>query len=167
MSRVFFISDLHLGHKGILNFSPNRQGTTVEEHDQAIVSLWNSVVTKRDIVYVLGDVCFDMKCLPLLSEMRGTKRLIRGNHDKFDTNVYLKYFDLIQGFMSYKGFWLSHCPIHPTELRGRKNIHGHVHNNIIQDENYISVCVESCQGVPVLFESIWDGVYTGGYHASL
>lgn len=165
MSRVFFISDLHFGHKNILDFSPNRDGGTVDEHDGLLVAKWNMVVNKRDTVYVLGDVCFERSKLDLLDSMLGTKHLILGNHDKFQLPVYQKYFKKIHGFRTYKGFWLSHAPIHTDELRGRKNIHGHVHHAVITDvdgepdNRYIPVCVEQTNGYPVLFEEIKSGVY--------
>lgn len=149
MSDIYFISDLHLGHKKILEFSPSRGGSTVDEHDTWIVSQWNSVIVKRDIVYVLGDVCFDIEKMKLLSLMAGEKRLILGNHDVFPIEEYLKYFTKVYGLTKYKGFWLSHAPIHPEELRGKPNIHGHVHNNIINDSRYISVCVEALNGKPI------------------
>jgi len=157
MSKVYFISDLHLGHKSICEFSgPARGGvTTVDEHDNYIIDRWNSIVTKHDLVYVLGDVCFDMKSLPCLKEMKGTKHLIYGNHDKFSHGVYTKYFNKIHGFMKYKGTaWLSHAPIHPMELRGKPNIHGHVHANSIPDPRYINVSVEALRGVPIVWEEI-------------
>lgn len=154
MSVVRHISDLHLGHKKILHFSPNRGGTNVDEHDEWIVKQWNSVVGKRDIVYVHGDVCFDMEKMPLFNRMNGKKRLIIGNHDKFDMGVYLKYFEQVHGFMKYKGYWLSHAPIHPDELRGGINIYGHVHNNPIKDPRYACVCVEQLDGKPIAFDEI-------------
>tara|TARA_S200002703_G_C3794096_1_gene245163 strand:+ start:863 stop:1354 length:492 start_codon:yes stop_codon:yes gene_type:complete len=160
MSKVYFISDLHLGHKNILNFSTERSGNTVLEHDHILVQKWNTVVNKRDVVYVLGDVCFDIQSMPRLGEMYGGKVLILGNHDKFDLGVYRKYFSKIYGFRTYKGYWISHAPIHPTELRGRKNIHGHVHNNVIRncynepDSRYIPVCVEQTNGYPLSFDKI-------------
>jgi calcineurin-like phosphoesterase family protein len=124
------------------------------------VNKWNSVVTKRDVVYVLGDVCFDVSKMPLLDTMLGTKYLIIGNHDTFQLGVYQKYFKKIHGFRTYKGYWISHAPIHPDELRGRRNIHGHVHNNPIMlkgyepDLRYIPVCVEQLNGYPVPFDKI-------------
>ena len=156
MSKIYFISDLHLGHKRILQFAGQyRDGSNVEEHDDWIVKQWNSIVRKRDKVYVLGDVAFTPEGLARLSEMNGTKILIRGNHDEFPIKEYLKYFQEVYGLTSYKGFWLSHCPIHPVEIRGRKgNIHGHVHQNVLPDKRYFPVCVEQCRGVPISFEEI-------------
>ena len=157
MARVFFISDLHFGHKHILKFSPSRGGASVEEHDEILVQKWNSVVTKRDLVYVLGDVCFSMERMPLLDQMNGMKKLVRGNHDRFNSGVYLKYFQEIYGFLRYKGFWISHAPIHPDELRGKGNIHGHVHSAVIPDPRYVSVCVEALDGYPIPFDKIQEG----------
>lgn len=162
MAEVYFISDLHLGHRSIVKFSPNRFGPDIDldTHDELIVYSWNEVVGKRDMVWVLGDVCFDMKKMPLLERMNGTKRLVIGNHDQFDYGVYLKYFASIHGFVKYKEFWLSHAPIHPNELRGKVNIHGHVHNDSIRDhyhkldKRYLNVCVEAVNARPISLTKI-------------
>lgn len=166
MSNVFFISDLHLGHDNVIKWSRDwRKGDTIEEHDQWLVDSWNSVVGKRDCVFVLGDVAWREKDWATLKKMRGQKILVRGNHDKPNVRHLTDYFQDVWGSAFYKGYWLTHIPIHPSELRKRKNIHGHVHAGaeaVLQnDPNYISVCVESCGGVPVDFERIVSGDYTG------
>jgi len=166
-SRVFIISDLHLDHKRILDFSgTTRYGHNVHEHDEWIIAQWNSVVRKRDVVKVLGDVAFSREGLAKCARLNGTKHLTMANHDKYPVEEYMKYFKIKPGLESYKGFWLSHCPIHPCELRGKKNIHGHVHMNSVTytkpefgggyaaDPDYINVCVEAVDGVPVLFDDI-------------
>lgn len=156
MGVVRFIADLHLGHKGIVGYSgPERGGvTTTDEHDQWIVDQWNSVCNKGDTIWILGDVCMDIEKLPLLAKMKGTKKLILGNHDEFPLEEYAKYFDYIHGFEKYKGFWLSHAPIHPEELRGKINVHGHVHHKIVNDPRYICVCVEQVNGLPVSLDEL-------------
>lgn len=153
----FFISDLHLGHKSILDFSPQRGGTNIEEHDEWIIQQWNSVVQKCDMVYVLGDVAFNADALKKVKRLRGQKNLIRGNHDTCGTRTYLEYFCGIYGLIKKHGYWMSHAPIHPDELRGRKNIHGHTHSHCIQlhKESYINVCVEQLNGVPISLEEIY------------
>lgn len=171
MSRVYFISDLHLGHKRILEFSGAlREGSTVEEHDRLLIRKWNNLVRKRDLVYVLGDVCMH-STLDIVGELQGRKVLIRGNHDQFKTTEYLKYFEEVHGIMKYKRYWLSHAPVHPDELRGCHNIHGHVHHNtvkiysegegLIYDSRYINVCCEVNNSIPIPFEDIRDGQYWG------
>lgn len=149
MSETFFISDLHLDHKHILTFSPQRGGANIEEHNEWIVERWNSVVTKRDNVWVLGDVCFSKASLKYLPRMRGQKYLVRGNHDQLSTATYLEYFQNVYGLIKKHGFWLSHAPIHPQELRGKPNLHGHVHANSIPGSHYVNVCVEALDGVPI------------------
>lgn len=154
MSKIYFISDLHLGHKNILKFSPSRGGTCMKSHAEWLVDQWNTVVLKRDIVYVLGDVCFDKKYLHYLKQMNGQKNLILGNHDEFNLDIYKNYFNNIHGFKRYKGYWLSHAPIHTEELRGFDNIHGHVHSYTLKDRRYINVSVEAVNGIPLSIDLI-------------
>lgn len=165
MSKVYLLSDLHLGHTNILKYSGSlREGSDVTEHDHLLIQKWNSIVKKRDLTYVLGDVCMH-KDLEIIHELQGRKILIRGNHDTFRTKEYLKYFEEVYGIHKYKNFWLTHCPIHPAELRGRCNIHGHVHQNSIRDafhqydRRYINVCCEVNSSYPIAFEDILNGRY--------
>lgn len=158
------ISDLHLGHKNILKYSgPLRGGTTSEEHDQWIIHQWNSVVKKDDLVYILGDAAFNLDAYKNLKKMKGQKILVRGNHDINNARHLLDYFMDIQGLISYRGtFWLSHAPVHPQELRGRVNIHGHCHQNSILDTEgnldprYINACVEMSYGVPQSLDALYE-----------
>lgn len=162
MSETFFISDLHLGHKKILEFSPTRGGSTIDEHDQWIIDSWNSVVGKNDMVWVLGDVAFSAKALELISKLRGQKKLVRGNHDQQSTESYLKHFNNVFGLVKEKGLWLSHAPIHPQHLRGHKNIHGHLHHEVVLDEHgqkdgrYFNVSVEQLDGKPIKLSEILE-----------
>lgn len=138
---VWFCSDLHFGHKNIHNY---RKFTNSEAHNrQMIKDDWNVLVSKRDDVYVLGDAVFTMETIKDIHELPGRKFLVRGNHDTLDTSAYLKVFAQVYGLLKYKEFWLSHAPIHPQELRGRINLHGHVHYNSVKDSNYFNCCVEN------------------------
>lgn len=153
MSNVFFISDLHFGHNKILKFSGEyRLGATIEEHDEWLINSINSVVSKRDKLFILGDVAFGQEHIKKLGRLAGVKELILGNHDKYRTQDYLRWCTKIHGFRTYNGFWLSHAPIHPAELRGCFNIHGHVHMNSLPDRHYLNVSVEACAGHPVPLE---------------
>lgn len=172
MSQVFFISDLHIGHSAILRYSPERKGSNIDEHDLWLVEQWNSVVKKkRDIVYILGDVCFDKKKLWVLDKMAGTKYLLLGNHDLLPFHLYQCYFDKIIGFRKYHEFWISHAPIHESELRGRCNIHGHTHSKNIRhscntlDKRYINVSVEQLKGVPISLDDIREKIRGEGLYS--
>lgn len=61
----FYISDLHLGHKNILAFD-NRPFFSLEEMTETIISNWNSVVSKNDSVYVLGDMFWNNAEIPIV-----------------------------------------------------------------------------------------------------
>lgn len=157
MSKLYVISDLHLGHKNIVKFSPQRGCKTIEEHDAWIISQWNSIVTKKDVVIVLGDVALSKEGLTKVAQLNGTKHLVFGNHDKFALNDYLKYFGKVHGFYKKSGVWLSHAPIHPQSLRDLKNVHGHMHSNCIGgDKRYICVSVEHLNGKPVELKTLLD-----------
>lgn len=142
MTQVYFCSDLHFGHKNIAKFREEFIDSE-EENRQLIKDDWNKRVKKNDTVYVLGDACFTMETVSDFETLPGTKILIRGNHDLLDTEVYLKYFQSIYGLLKYKEFWLSHAPIHPDELRGKINLHGHVHYASINDKRYFNCCCEN------------------------
>jgi calcineurin-like phosphoesterase family protein len=119
---------------------------TSEESDQLIIDNWNKVVTKRDIVYVLGDITMEnQNDIPkYISQLNGRIVLIGGNHDtKQCCDVYRKLGITVMGCLKYKGFICTHIPVHPYELEqdGRQllrgNIHGHVHRSgIIDGEEY-------------------------------
>jgi calcineurin-like phosphoesterase family protein len=119
---------------------------TTEESDKLIIDNWNKVVTKRDLVYVLGDITMEnQNDIPkYISQLNGRIVLIGGNHDtKQCCDVYRKLGITVMGCLKYKGFICTHIPVHPYELEqdGRQllrgNIHGHVHRSgIIDGEEY-------------------------------
>jgi calcineurin-like phosphoesterase family protein len=158
---------MHFGHKKILEFSgQHRDGGSPEEHDELLIAKWNMQIKKRDLVHVLGDVAMSREVFhKVMPRLNGRKMLTRGNHDHLKASEYLQYFEDIRGIWTYKGHWVSHAPVHPAELRERRNIHGHVHHNTIRDHyhqpnpNYVNVCVEACDGFPVDFERIKENSY--------
>ena len=158
---VKFIGDLHFGHRNIHKFRPELGLADELEHREYLIDRWNSTVNKRDVVWVMGDACFTQEALPDLDRLRGIKFLILGNHD-LGTNEIRHHFDKVCGFQSYKGFWLSHCPIHPEELRGKPNIHGHVHSKTLVDtKNYFNVSCENIDYKPISLREIRERMNVG------
>jgi calcineurin-like phosphoesterase family protein len=154
MSIVRFIADLHLGHT---NMATRRGFSTVEEHDEHIIASWNSVVDKRDVTYILGDVTMEKKSsYALLDRLNGVKHVVLGNHDRRqDVPHLLQHVTSVAGMIQYKGIILTHCPIHPMELEYRfpRNIHGHIHDSQVmkildgwEEIDYRYICV-SCERV--------------------
>lgn len=143
MSTPRFIADLHLGHKNIYKYRPVFESTL--HNDLYFMYILQEVMTKRDSMFFLGDILFDEKYLDFIKDLPGSKILILGNHctEHISTKKLCEVFDEVHGMMKYKEFWLSHAPIHPDELRGKCNIHGHVHTESVNDFNYMNVSVDS------------------------
>jgi calcineurin-like phosphoesterase family protein len=162
MSNVRFIADLHLGHKWM---AEHRGFKDVDSHDEYIINQWNKVTNKKDTTYVIGDVTMESsEHYNKLDLLKGRKIIILGNHDipKHIPEL-LKHVDKVASMIRYKGIWLTHCPIHPSEFvyRVSKNIHGHIHeHNIMRevsytegdilepDERYINVSCEQIDYTP-------------------
>jgi len=167
VSNVYFISDLHLGHEGALKWARDfREGNNAREMNEWLVHQWNSVVkSKKDVVWVLGDVAMSLGDMhDCLFKMNGRKKLCLGSHDEYPLFHYLYHFEEVCAYRKYKGFWLSHMPIHEFDMvktRVRGSIHGHLHQNKIDDTRYHNVCVEHCAGKPIPFKSILE------YHESV
>lgn len=141
MSNIWFASDFHLGHRNIHKMRP--EFASAIENDDKLCARWADLVTKRDIVYCLGDMAFDELALTRMLDLPGRKILVKGNHDVTVDGFELAIYDKILGLEKYKKMWLSHAPIHPAELRGKVNVHGHVHNATIPgDPRYFNICPE-------------------------
>ena len=83
--KIFSISDLHLD---INNTKPmNIFGPVWENYLDKIVTDWNEKVSNEDIVILAGDYSWAMKLeevapdFEFLNKLKGTKIIIRGNHD--------------------------------------------------------------------------------------
>lgn len=159
---IFYCSDHHFGHSGMLEFvdydgKPIRSFENIDEMNDTIIYNHNSVVKKSDTVYFLGDVAMDLPWLSLLGRMNGKKKLVKGNHDIFHINHYLKYFEDILGTATFVDeFILSHIPLHTDCIttRFKTNVHGHLHtntvkNNDVRDPNYFCVCMEQINYTPI------------------
>lgn len=161
-SNIFVISDTHFGHENILNFTDELGNKIRSFHDvhhmnELMIESWNKTVKEQDIVYHLGDVYFG-KGHEILSRLKGRKRLIVGNHDNPKSEHILKYFQKVMVWRMFPefGFVLSHIPLHNStfEYKNLRNVHGHIHQNLIDDERYINVCVEKINYTPVSIEEL-------------
>lgn len=156
MSNIFIIADTHFGHEKILEFeSAARSFTSIDEHNEAIISRWNSVVTKRDTVWHLGDVLFGENSFRLLGRLNGVKKLVLGNHDGYPTAKYLEYFNKVYGAVRLSRCILTHVPVHPSQkYRFKANIHGHMHSKKLDDPWYICVSAEHNNLTPIALEDL-------------
>lgn len=135
MSEIFFVSDLHFSHNAILKFT-NRGNLwkNVYEMNDALIERWNSVVKKRDFVYVLGDFAWD-RVGWLLNVLNGKKFMIEGNHDS-ESRKYMKSFSgwsqMKEIKVSGRRFVLCHFPLRSWNGSnvGAAHFFGHVHGRM-------------------------------------
>ena len=138
MSKIFYISDLHFGHKNIIRYD-NRPFKTVEEMNNTLINNWNSVVSDEDMVYILGDISWDNedKTVEIFNQLKGIKVLIKGNHDNIKRGSKLvKCFTSIQDYAELyldkkNKVVMSHYPIlfWNGQFRDTVHLYGHVHNS--------------------------------------
>lgn len=160
----YYISDLHLFHKNVTgegwNFD-NRPFNTLKDMHEAIKENWNKTVTNADHVYILGDLAWkeNDEAIALVSNLRGNKHLILGNHDKVKDQRYKRLFVEICDYKEIKDkidgeeyrVIMSHFPIafwnhqrHGGKGRvsnkvGAIHLYGHLHCSREEDifQNFI------------------------------
>lgn len=157
----WFWSDLHIDHDSCLR--PRGWTGTLSEYQDHIAFLWDNVVGENDVIHLVGDIALTWAGLRWLKDRPGKKILYMGNHDTERENTIrdlLSAYDDVRGFWRHKkGFYIGHCPSHPTELRGKRMIHGHKHQNVIQDQRYINVCLDLLPNGPVNIKDLVNGDY--------
>lgn len=141
---IFFTADTHFFHENICEYS-HRPFSGLPEMTEQLIARWNSVVSGGDIVYVLGDFALTNnssgdKVDEILQQLKGTKFLVYGNHDR-------------KSVLNSK-FWAKVTPYHEIKIdfgeehkqkvvlchyamrvwnqnhRGAWMLHGHSHGNL-------------------------------------
>mgnify|MGYP001392298451 CR=1 FL=1 len=175
---LFLVSDTHFGHeKMITTFkaadgTPARKFANVEEMDELMIANWNAVVRPQDHIYHLGDVTMKLDIMDrIMPRLQGHKRLVRGNHDIFKTDRYLRHFDEIHGVRVLDNLLCTHIPVRADAMgRFRANVHGHVHLNSpfitegpttldyvgakAQPRLWVNICVEIMNYTPIALEDL-------------
>ncbi len=155
MARLW-TSDLHFGHANIIRYC-DRPFADAEEMNRGLIERWNDTVDDGDEIWVLGDVALGTidETLPLVRQLRGTKILVAGNHDRcwagwgakaepwIDTYLDAGFADIRQGIVdiTFDGAAAIAChfpyegdshdddrfvPMRPRD-HGLVLLHGHVH----------------------------------------
>jgi calcineurin-like phosphoesterase family protein len=132
----YIISDLHLGHRNIIQYC-RRPFSSAEEMDEVLIGNWNHRIGPGDEVFYLGDLCHGKNAAPAsdyLSRLNGRIHVISGNHDEAVQgavpSVQLQY--------GSNDFFLTHDPTQaPRGLPGWV-IHGHLHNNDVAAYPFIN-----------------------------
>lgn len=120
---IYLSSDFHFSHNK--NFVYETRGFhAIEDMNEAIIERFNSVITKEDELYVLGDLCLGGGSAEaisankaLIERLNGTLHIILGNHDtQKRVEMYQKCKNIesidYATVLKYKKyyFYLSHYP---------------------------------------------------------
>lgn len=133
----YYTSDLHFGYADIIK-NEKRPFKTVEEMNESLIKNFNEVLSKDDILFILGDVAWHgyNPCTEL-KKIHGKKVLIKGNHDE----ALLKHKSFRECFIDIrstelfrdgnKKIFLSHYPMAEWDgyYKGIYHFYGHVHNS--------------------------------------
>jgi len=176
MANLLFGADHHYFHtKMVEGFGKNessehegeeskRPWNTVEEHNEALIANHNSVVKPADTFYMLGD-CFlnNGDDYTPLRRMNGKIKIIVGNHctwNRIKNYVKLAEEGVIHSVEGYgtigKDVILSHIPVHDSQVsyRFKWNIHGHLHNGVVNDPRYFCASMDRINFTPISYEEI-------------
>jgi len=130
---IYFTADTHFNHHHVIRYD-KRPWKTIDEMQEALICIWNTIVRKGDTVYHLGDFAFKNNWVPILEKLNGNKHLILGNHDtpnresvkKFITTSHIKR-------ISYEKqkIVLCHYPMYTWQgkEKGAWHLYGHCHGN--------------------------------------
>lgn len=163
MANVFFISDHHFGHGPIIDYE-SRPFEDAAHMAETMIERWNAAVGKADRVFHLGDFSFmnKAKTAEIVARLHGYKTLVLGNHDRGRSREWWLEagFDEVSEYpLVYGGFFfLSHEPMYMNKHMPYVNIHGHIHGQRYESQQYVNVSVEQWDYTPVAFETIRDAV---------
>jgi len=166
--QIWVWSDLHFGHKNIIEFS-ERPYSNVDEMNEHLVANYNDYVQPDDIGIWVGDVSFmkDETTNELLDRCNGYKILIIGNHDfnrkklrnlNFDEQHLILNVDIDEVSLVF-----THYPMQNL-IEPWFNIHGHLHGGPHagkaakrqMDLQHINVNCEFHEYKPINFSKIVD-----------
>lgn len=163
---MYLISDLHFHHANVIEYE-KRPFKSVDHMNKELIKNWNTVIAKKDTIWILGDFCFGNKekVLEITSQLNGRKHLITGNHDS--SHAYQWWLDCGFEFVSkhpiiYEDrYILSHQPTLYDVGSGFYNIHGHVHGRESDlDNRFFNVSVEVIDYKPINFNIVKEKLHT-------
>lgn len=145
--KLFFTSDPHFGHENILKYC-HRPFSSIEEHDEELIRLWNETVPEDGIVFILGDIgfCSETYLKTILNRLNGKIYWIIGNHDwRRITPGIMNRFECITQQMvitvDNKLVYLNHFPFLCYPDSDRHPVYqffGHVHSGPLSGSSDIS-----------------------------
>lgn len=158
-SRLWFVSDYHLGHANIIKYD-KRPFSGINEMFDVIVQNHNQLVGPSDNVYFLGDHSWsDMFVDLAMRKMNGRFHITWGNHDKAakkKKHLFASYGDLMEVRHEDFSIVCCHYPMRSWNKshHGSWHLHGHCHNNLPRHGRSIDVCIAGHDYKPWSFEEV-------------
>ncbi len=135
---IYFTSDLHLGHAGIMKHQPERLalfGGDVDAMDTAIIDSINSYVNAEDELWILGD--FSWKASKHGHYRQRLKvrsiHVVTGNHDSSSLRNHVSSMnDMVYRKFGRQKFHMTHYPMVSWRSReyGTIHLYGHCHGTM-------------------------------------
>lgn len=154
-TNMFYISDTHFGHEGIIQWE-RTEFKTIQEHDNYIKQKlydWAYHHPKRTLWHMgdFGDAK-EVEFFKMLREQFGcTFGIVKGNHDTGRNWKTVKEgFDYVSDYPLYiaNRVMLSHEPVYPLP-EGVVNICGHLHSATLDSEQHKVVSAKLINYQPI------------------
>jgi calcineurin-like phosphoesterase family protein len=146
LENTYVTADLHFGHKNIIEYEI-RPFNSVEDMDERLISNWNSALSNKEKIFVLGDFSFYNKerTAEIVRRLNGRKVLVLGNHDRSHSIKWwydIGFSEVYKYPIVFKDFFMmSHEPPFYTPPNSPYiYVYGHVHSN----EIYKTITKTSC-----------------------
>ena len=159
----FFTSDTHFGHAPIIKYN-ERPFSSVEEMDESLIDIWNSIVGKRDIVYHMGDFAWN-RYGHYRMRLNGKIYLCLGNHDPRSKleNLFTDVRDIFYLKSFRPKIFLSHYAHRSwrgsrTIEDGSIHLYGHSHGKLPPYNLSFDVGVDCWNYKPLSYEEVMDNI---------
>jgi calcineurin-like phosphoesterase family protein len=158
ISDYWLISDTHFNHKKVQEYCNRPDGW-----QELIISNWNKVIKKNDVVLHLGDFAFGNKAglYSITKQLNGIIFMIKGNHDRHSISWYNDLgITRIPSFSIKGDIHFTHRAIKDNNFEGI-NIHGHTHQkgifikiDDIVGSVYVNMSVEQIDYTPMKLSAV-------------
>lgn len=169
--KLFALSDHHFGHQNIIKYCgrktheiPNANLSALEDA-KAMILAHNQVVQDDDLVVFGGDIQASNQgrewIAKIVAKLKGRKILVRGNHDHFTNEEYIKMgFESVHDILTIDEFCFCHYPDVPlvVDICQKKNLTlccGHTHKEFSDygdQVKRINLCVDVAGRTPILLK---------------
>ncbi len=161
MPNIWITADQHYFHENIIKFQ-NRPFANVQEMNNQMVKLHNSVVDDNDIVYNVGDFSLGTyeETVNLIAKLNGNQVFLRGDHDYWMDDIKSpivsknfneivvspnQLYELNFGGQSGTSIILCHYALRVWRKKhyGSYHFYGHSHGNVPNVERSMDVGVDT------------------------